>query len=209
MATVTLEATKRDDIGTGSARADRRAGLVPCVVYGDNQPSENICIAKDLLSRYVYKSNFFSTVFEINGIGKKGQKYVAKQSQIHPVTDQVMHVDFMRVGKGSRVMVRVPVAFTNENASPGLKLGGVLNVLAHEIDVVCDPEKIPEHIEIDLTGFEFHHTVHSNTIKLPEGVSLPVNARAVTIATVVAPTIMKSDTPAAEAAPEATPEAGA
>ena len=209
MATVTLEATKRENIGTGSARADRRAGLVPCVVYGDNQPCENICVAKDLLSRYVYKANFFSTVFEINGIGKKGQKFVAKQAQIHPVTDQVMHVDFMRVGKGSRVTVRVPVAFTNENASPGLKLGGVLNVLAHEIDVVCDPERIPEHIEIDLTGFEFHHTVHSNTIKLPEGVSLPVNAKAVTIATVVAPTIMKSDAPTAEAAAETTTEAGA
>lgn len=209
MATVTLEAKKRKSIGTGSARADRREGFVPCVVYGDNQPSENICIAKDLLSRYAYKSNFFSTVFEINGIGKKGQKFVAKQAQIHPVTDQVMHVDFMRVGKGSRVMVRVPVAFTNENASPGLKLGGVLNVLAHEIDVVCDPEKIPEHIEIDLTGFEFHHTVHSNTIKLPEGVSLPVNAKAVTIATVVAPTIMKSDTPAAEESAAETSEAGA
>jgi len=209
MATVTLEAKQRESIGTGSARADRRAGFVPCVVYGDNQPSENICIAKDLLSRYAYKSNFFSTVFEINGIGKKGQKFVAKQAQIHPVTDQVMHVDFMRVGKGSRVTVRVPIAFTNENASPGLKLGGVLNVLAHEIDVVCDPEKIPEHIEIDLTGFEFHHTVHSNTIKLPEGVSLPVNARAITIATVVAPTIMKSDNPAAETAAETTSEAEA
>ncbi|MBO4405208.1 MAG: 50S ribosomal protein L25/general stress protein Ctc [Alphaproteobacteria bacterium] len=208
MATVTLEAKKRESIGTGSARADRREGFVPCVVYGDNQPSENICIAKDLLSRYVYKSNFFSTVFEINGIGKKGQKFVAKQAQIHPVTDQVMHVDFMRVGKGSRVTVRVPVVFTNENASPGLKLGGVLNVLAHEIDVVCDPEKIPEHIEVDLTGFEFHHTVHSNTVKLPEGVSLPVNAKTVTIATVVAPTIMKTDTPSAEAS-SATTEAGA
>lgn len=210
MATVILEAKNRESIGTGSSRADRRAGFVPCVVYGDNQPSENICIAKDLLSRYVYKSNFFSTVFEINGIGKKGQKFVAKQAQIHPVTDQVMHVDFMRVGKGSRVTVRVPVIFTNENASPGLKLGGVLNVLAHEIDVVCDPEKIPEHIEVDLTGFEFHHTVHSNTINLPEGVSLPVNAKVITVATVVAPTIMKADAVAPTADASATaPATGA
>ena len=210
MATVILEAKNRESIGTGSSRADRRAGFVPCVVYGDNQPSENICIAKDLLSRYVYKSNFFSTVFEINGIGKKGQKFVAKQAQIHPVTDQVMHVDFMRVGKGSRVTVRVPVIFTNENASPGLKLGGVLNVLAHEIDVVCDPEKIPEHIEVDLTGFEFHHTVHSNTINLPEGVSLPVNAKVIAVATVVAPTIMKADAVAPTADASATaPATGA
>lgn len=196
MATVVLEAKSRENLGTGAARAERRSGFIPCVVYGDNQPSENICISRDLLNRHAYKSNFFSTVFEINGIGKKGQKFVAKEAQLHPVTDQVLHVDFMRVGKGSRVTVRVPVTFTNEAASPGLKLGGVLNVLAHEIDVVCDPESIPEHIEVDLTGFDFHHTVHSNTIKLPEGVSLPVNAKIITVATVVAPTVMKSDTQA-------------
>lgn len=193
MATVILEAKSRESLGTGAARADRRNGFVPCVVYGDNQPPENICMARDLLNRYVYKSNFFSTVFEINGIGKKNQKFVAKSAQMHPVSDQVMHVDFIRVGKGSRVTVRVPLVFTNEAASPGLKMGGVLNVLTHEIDVVCDPENIPEHIEIDLTGFEFHHTVHSNTMKLPEEVSLPVNAKVITIATVVAPTVVKSD----------------
>ncbi len=193
MATVILEAKSRESLGTGAARADRRNGFVPCVVYGDNQPPESICMARDLLNRYVYKSNFFSTVFEINGIGKKNQKFVAKSAQMHPVSDQVMHVDFIRVGKGSRVTVRVPLVFTNEAASPGLKMGGVLNVLTHEIDVVCDPESIPEHIEIDLTGFEFHHTVHSNTMKLPEGVSLPVNAKVITIATVVAPTVVKSD----------------
>ncbi|MBE6447048.1 MAG: 50S ribosomal protein L25/general stress protein Ctc [Alphaproteobacteria bacterium] len=193
MATVVLEAKNRESLGTGSARSDRRNGFVPCIVYGDNAAPESIRISKDLLSRYVYKSNFFSTVFEINGIGKKGQKFIAKAAQIHPVTDQVIHVDFMRVGKGSKVTVRVPLIFTHEADSPGLKLGGVLNVLAHEMDVVCDPEGIPEHIEIDLTGFEFHHTVHSNTVKLPEGVSLPVNAKVTTIATVVAPTVLKSD----------------
>ena len=197
MATVVLEAKNREIIGTGSARAARREGFIPCVVYGDNSAPESICIARDLLNRYVYKSNFFSTVFEINGIGKKGQKFVAKDAQIHPVTDQVIHVDFMRVGKGSKVTVRVPLIFTHEADAPGLKLGGVLNVLAHELDVGCDPENIPEHIEIDMTGFEFHHTVHSNTMKLPEGVSLPVNAKVVTIATVVAPTVVKTD--AAEA----------
>lgn len=207
MATVVLEAKSRGDLGTGAARAERRNGFVPCVVYGDNQPVENICISRDLLNRHVYKSNFFSTVFEINGIGKKNQKFVAKEAQLHPVTDQVMHVDFMRVGKGSRVTVRVPVVFVNEAASPGLKLGGVLNVLAHEIDVVCDPESIPEHIEVDLTGFEFHHTVHSNTIKLPDGVSLPVNAKVVTVATVVAPTILKTD--AQEGASASTSETSA
>ena len=106
MATVVLEAKNRESLGTGSARSDRRNGFVPCIVYGDNAAPESIRISKDLLSRYVYKSNFFSTVFEINGIGKKGQKFIAKAAQIHPVTDQVIHVDFMRVGKGSKVNKR-------------------------------------------------------------------------------------------------------
>ncbi len=203
MATVVLEAKNRESLGTSAARIDRKNGFVPCIVYGDKSKPESICISRDLLNRYVYKSNFFSTVFEIHGIGKKGQKFIAKEAQIHPVTDQILHVDFMRVGKGNKVTVRVPIIFSHEDASPGLKLGGVLNVLTHEIDVLCDPEKIPEHIEVDLTGFEFHHTVHSNNLKLPEGVSLPVSAKVSTIATVVAPTVMKSDTQA-EASAEAT-----
>jgi large subunit ribosomal protein L25 len=180
-------------LGTGAAHADRKEGFVPCVIYGDAKNPESVCIAKSLLDRYVHKSNFFSTVFEITGAGKKGQKFIAKDVQFHPVTDQVLHVDFMRVGRGSKVAVRVPLAFINELASPGLKLGGVLNVLVHEIDVVCDPENIPEKIEIDLTGFEFHHTVHAHDVKLPEGMHLPVGVKNFTIATVVAPTIMKKE----------------
>ena len=206
MATVTLEAKGRENIGTGAARNCRRGGFVPCVVYGDGKDPESICIDKDLLARYVNKSNFFSTVFEIDGVGKKGQKFVAKDVQFHPVTDRPIHVDFMRVGKGSKVTVRIPLSFVNEAASPGLKLGGVLNVLTHEMDVVCDPESIPDTIEIDLTGFEFHHTVHAEDVKLPAGVSLPKGGRNFTVATVVAPTILKKED---EAAATATAEGAA
>ena len=99
----------------------------------------------------------------------------------------------MRVSKGSKITVRVPLSFINETLSPGLKNGGVLNVLVHEIDVVCDPEEIPENIKIDLTGFEFHHTVHANDVKLEKGITLPAGNKNFTIATVVAPTIMKAD----------------
>ncbi|MDR2781722.1 MAG: 50S ribosomal protein L25/general stress protein Ctc [Holosporaceae bacterium] len=193
MATITLEAKARKILGTGSARADRREGFVPCVIYGDEKDPQSICISKYLLDKYVNKSNFFSTVFEMSGVEKKGQKFIAKDIQFHPVTDQVLHVDFIRVGKGSKVTVRVPLTFVNELASPGLKLGGVLNVLVHEIDVVCDPENIPDKIEIDLTGFEFHHTVHANDVKLPEGMHLAVGSKNFTIATVVAPTVMKKE----------------
>jgi large subunit ribosomal protein L25 len=156
-----------------------------------------------LLNKYVHKSNFFSTVFEINGVEAQGQLFVAKDIQFHPVTDRPVHVDFMRVGKGSKVTVRVPFAFVNEAASPGLKLGGVLNVLVHEMDVVCDPENIPEKIEIDLTGFEFHHTVHAHDIKLQTGVALPPGGKNFTIATVVAPTILKKEEEVDKAAAEA------
>ena len=209
MATVTLEAKNRENTGTGSARNCRREGLVPCVVYGDGQDPESVCISADLLARYVNKSNFFSTVFEINGIGKKNQKFVAKDVQFHPVTDRPIHVDFMRVGKGSKVTVRIPLSFVNEAASPGLKLGGVLNVLTHEMDVVCDPENIPDVIEIDLTGFEFHHTVHANSVKLPEGVELPKGGRNFTVATVVAPTILRKEDEAAATAEAAPADAAA
>ena len=209
MATVTLEAKNRENTGTGSARNCRREGFVPCVVYGDGQDPESVCISADLLARYVNKSNFFSTVFEINGIGKKNQKFVAKDVQFHPVTDRPIHVDFMRVGKGSKVTVRIPLSFINEAASPGLKLGGVLNVLTHEMDVVCDPENIPDVIEIDLTGFEFHHTVHANSVKLPEGVELPKGGRNFTVATVVAPTILRKEDEAAATAEAAPADAAA
>jgi large subunit ribosomal protein L25 len=206
MATIVLEAKHREKSGTGAARFDRKSGFIPCVIYGDAKDPEPICIAKDLVNKCAYKSNFFSTVFEMNGVGKKGQKFVAKDIQFHPVTDQPLHIDFMRVGKGSKVSVRVSLAFVNELASPGLKLGGVLNVLVHDIDIVCDPENIPEKIEIDLTGFEFHHTVHAHDVKLPDDVKLPAGCKNFTIATVVAPTIMKKET--AEETPEAATAAG-
>lgn len=205
MATVILEAKKRENVGTGSARADRRDGFVPCIIYGDNRDPESASICKDLLNRYVNKSNFFSTVFEINGVDKKGQKFVVKDVQFHPLTDRPLHVDFMRVGKGSKVTVRVPLQFINELASPGLKMGGVLNILVHEMDVVCDPDDIPSEIKIDLTGFEFHHTVHAGDVKLEGDVKLPSGYKNFTIATVVAPTILKKDEETATVATEVEP----
>ncbi|MDR0677073.1 MAG: 50S ribosomal protein L25/general stress protein Ctc [Holosporaceae bacterium] len=203
MAVVVLEAKSREKSGSSSARLDRRSGQIPCIVYGDAKKAEPICISKDLLNKYVHKSNFFSTVFEINGLDKKGQKLIAKDVQFHPVTDSPIHVDFMRIKKGSKVTVRIPFSFVNESASPGLKLGGVLNVLVHEMDVICDPDSIPDKIEIDLTGFEFHHTVHACDVSLPSGAKLPVGGKNFTIATVVAPTVMKKEETTEEKSAEA------
>ncbi|MDR3151604.1 MAG: 50S ribosomal protein L25, partial [Holosporaceae bacterium] len=103
MAAIVLEAKTRESIGTNSSRANRRSGFIPCVVYGDGKEPTPICIAEEIVGRYVHRSNFFSTVFELNGIGAKNQKFVAKDVQFHPVTDNPIHIDFLRVGKGSRV----------------------------------------------------------------------------------------------------------
>lgn len=204
MATVVLEAKNRENVGTGAARAARNNNFVPCVVYGGSEAPESICIAKDALNKYVNKTNFFSTIFELNGVGKKGQKYLAKDAQFHPVTDQVLHVDFMRVDKSSKIKLQVPIIFTHEEAAPGLKLGGVLNVLTREVTLVCSYDCIPEKIEVDLTGFVFKQTVHAYGLKLPEGVSLPNQTKNYTIATVVAPSSMKKEDIAAASAPAAT-----
>lgn len=204
MATVVLEAKNRENVGTGAARAVRNNNFVPCVVYGGNEAPESICIAKDALNKYVNKTSFFSTIFEFNGVGKKGQKYLAKDAQFHPVTDQILHVDFMRVDKNSKIKLQVPVIFTHEEAAPGLKLGGVLNVLTREVTLVCSYDCIPEKIEIDLTGFLFKQTVHAYGLKLPDGVSLPNQTKNYTIATVVAPSSMKKEDVAAASAPATT-----
>ncbi|MDR3155678.1 MAG: 50S ribosomal protein L25/general stress protein Ctc [Holosporaceae bacterium] len=206
MSTVVLEVKPRKEFGTGCAKADRRGGFIPCIIYGDGKEPEAMCICQQLLDKYVHKSNFFSTVFEFTGLKKQGQKFVAKDVQFHPVTDCPIHVDFMRVGKGSRVTVRVPITFVNETASPGLKQGGVLNVLVHEMDVVCDPDNIPASIQVDLAGFEFHHAVHAHDVKLMNGVSLPSGGRNFTIATVVAPTILKKEEETTVAETEETAE---
>ena len=203
MATVVLEGSKRERLGSSAAKEYRSKGLVPCELYGDRKNPQSICIGSDLLNRYVNKSNFFSTVFEISGVDENAQKYVVKDVQFHPVTDRPIHVDFQRVSKGSKITVRVPLVFVNELASPGLKNGGVLNVLVHEMDVICDPEEIPDHIQIDLTGFEFHHTVHASDVNLADGISLPAGYRNFTIATVVAPTIIKTEETTTAAAPAA------
>lgn len=198
MATIVLDVKSREDAGTGAARANRREGFVPCIVYGENKEPEKICIAYEALNKYIFKSSFFSSIFKFENFGKKDQLFVAKDVQFHPVNDRPMHIDFMRVGKGSKVVLRIPLSFVNELASPGIKKGGVLNVLVHEIDVVCDPFNVPEKIDIDLTGFEFHHTVHAQDIKLGKDMSLTVSSKNFTIATVVAPTILKQDSVVAE-----------
>jgi large subunit ribosomal protein L25 len=164
-----LSATARPRAGKGVARQTRRAGKVPAVVYGDNQPPETIALDYTELWKQVLKGHFTSTVFELKIDGKK-HRVIPRELQVDPVKDMPVHVDFLRIGKDGRIRVAVPVRFVNEALSPGLKRGGVLNIVRHEIEVTCPHDKIPAFFEVNLEGLEIGRSVHISAIKLPEGV---------------------------------------
>src|SRR5690606_9155235 len=178
-----LKVGARDRAGKGAARAARRAGLVPAVIYGEKQPPELITVEPRELFREVSKSGFYVTLFDLDLNGKK-QRVIPRDVQFDPVSDRPIHADFMRVGAHTRLTVNVPVHFRNQEAAPGIKRGGVLNVVRHEIELVVSPENIPQSIDIDLTGLEIGDGIHISMVKLPEGVRPLIADRDFTIATI-------------------------
>jgi large subunit ribosomal protein L25 len=178
-----LKATGRANAGKGAARQTRREGKVPAIIYGDGKPPETIALDYNELWKQVLKGHFTSTVFEIDIEGKKN-RVIPRDLQVDPVKDQPIHVDFLRIGKDGRIRVAVPVRFINDALSPGLKRGGVLNVVRHDIEVTCPYDKIPAFFEVDLTGLEIGRSVHFSAIKLPEGVESTIKGRDFTIATI-------------------------
>lgn len=200
MSKIIFPVIKRENTGKGSSKKYRRDGYIPGVVYGDQKAPEAIAIKYDEFYKGFKLRNFFSSVFELDGVDAKTVKYIVKEVQYHPVTDVPLHVDFMRIAKGNKVAINVAVEFVGQDKAPGLKRGGVLNVVAHDILVMCDPDNIPESIKVNLEGADFHHTVKLHSIELPNGVELPVNSKDMTIATVVAPTIIKDEPKADDAA---------
>lgn len=206
MSKIIFPVIKRENTGKGSSKKYRRDGYIPGVVYGDQKAPEAIAIKYDEFYKGFKLRNFFSSVFELDGVDAKTVKYIVKEVQYHPVTDVPLHVDFMRIAKGNKVAINVAVEFVGQDKAPGLKRGGVLNVVAHDILVMCDPDNIPESIKVNLEGADFHHTVKLHSIELPNGVELPVNSKDMTIATVVAPTIIKDEPKADDAAAAAPAE---
>ena len=188
---VTVPATIRERAGKGAARATRRAGLVPGVIYGDGKEPIMIAIDPRVIVKELNKGTFFTHVYEIEADGQK-HRAIARDLQFHPVTDRPEHVDFLRVGQKTAVTLEIPVVFVNETASPGLKRGGVLNIVRHEIEVSCLADAIPESIEADLTGLEVGDSLHISAINLPPGVKPTITDRDFTIATVAAPSGLKS-----------------
>jgi large subunit ribosomal protein L25 len=187
-----LVAQPRDRAGKGVARATRREGRVPGVIYGGKEPPVMIALEKADLARRVHSASFFTHLFQIT-VGDTKHRVLPRDVQLHPVNDHPMHVDFLRVGIGAMIEVNVPVEFINQEASPGLKRGGVLNVVRHEVELRCPVESIPEHITVDVTGFDVGDSIHISHVKLPEGVTPTITDRDFTIATIAAPSALRSD----------------
>lgn len=178
-----LGATVRERAGKGTARATRREGRVPAVVYGDKKPPLPISLDYNELWMHVRTGQFLSTIFEIKVNGET-TRAIPRDVQMDPVRDTPLHVDFLRLGAGARIAVEVPVHFINDEESPGLKRGGVLNIVRHEIELRCLAEAIPEYLEADLTGLDIGDTLHVSAIKLPPDVELTITDRDFTVATI-------------------------
>jgi large subunit ribosomal protein L25 len=195
---LTLAAEARDRAGKGASRAVRREGRVPAVIYGNKEAAVPIHVEEKLLTKMLHTGHFMNSVVEITVDGKT-HRTLPRDVQFHPVSDRPIHVDFLRVSADSLITVNVPVRFENEAASPGLKRGGVLNIVRHEIEMKCPANAIPDDIVVDVTGFEVGDSIHISAVKLPSGVK-PVIDRDFTIATIAAPSGLKSQEAAEEAA---------
>ncbi len=190
--TLTLPAETRAQAGKGASRALRREGRVPAVVYGNNEAPASIHVEEKELVRQLGTGHFFNSIVEIS-IGGQTVRTLPKDVAFHPVNDRPLHADFLRISKDHKVHVNVPVHFANEAASPGLKRGGVLNIVRHELDLVCDPERIPDEVTIDVTGLEVGASIHISHVALPEGAMSAITDRDFTIATIVAPSGLRSE----------------
>jgi large subunit ribosomal protein L25 len=199
--TLTLSAETRERAGKGASRAIRREGRVPAVIYGQKQEPLSIHVEEKALVKMLSTGHFMNSVVMIDA-GGETTRTLPKDVQFHPVTDRPLHVDFLRISEHATVHVNVPVRFTDEEASPGIKRGGVLNIVVHDLGLVVDAAEIPDEISISLAGLEVGDTIHLADVKLPSGAQAEDEPE-LTIATVVAPSALKSTEGEEEAGGEA------
>lgn len=200
-----IEASARAQVGKGAAREVRRQGQTPAVIYGGGIAPEAIALDANKTRQLIFGGHFLTTVFEISVAGKK-QRVIPRDYQLDPVKDFPIHVDFLRIAKGQTVTVQVPVHVTGQDASPGIKSGGLVQIIEHTLEVTVEPDNIPASIDVSVAGLNVGDTIHANAIKLPAGAKLTLGAEA-TIVTISAPTVEAES--AADAAAEAAPEAKA
>lgn len=199
MSTSTLSVNSRERAGKGAARAVRRQGLVPGVIYGGKQGPVLVQMDPRPLMKALHTGHFFSTVFDLEIDGKKGDRVLSRDVQFHPVTDAPLHVDFMRLTAGSMIHVNVPVNFMHEDKCVGIRAGGVLQIVRDEVELICPADKIPEELVVDLTKFQIGETIRYSSATHPEGTHPAITDRDFVLATIAAPKVA-SDTDDTEAA---------
>lgn len=212
-----LSAEPRAGTGKGPAYRARANGQVPAIIYGGGDAPEPVSVDRQRLERHTETGTFLTTLFMLDIAGRK-TRVIPRDVQVDPVSDRPVHVDFMRLPEGAKVKLAIPVRFKGQESSPGLKRGGVLNIVRHEVELLCPADNIPEFLEGDLSGLDIRDSLHISAFTLPEGVVPMVRERDFTIASIVAPTSVIEEqraaaaaaaAPAAEAAAAATPAEGA
>lgn len=196
-----LKAQARSGVGKGAARALRREGLIPAVIYGDKKAPLPIAISYNEAMKAIYAGGFLSHIITVDVDGEK-HSVIPRDYQLDPVKDKALHVDFLRVSGDTKLNVQVPVHFINQETSPGIKRGGVLNIIHHTLDLTVSANAIPEAIEVDLAGLDVGDSVHISSIKLPAGVTDHSHEADLTIATIVAPSGLRAEEAAAGDAAE-------
>jgi large subunit ribosomal protein L25 len=188
----TLVAEPKEGAGKGAARAARRAGRIPGIIYGAKKTPVMVTLDPQEVQREIRGGGFFTTLFDVKVSGGN-ERVLARDLQLHPVSERPLHIDFLRVSTSTVVVVEVPCNFINDEGSPGIKRGGVLNVVRHALELSCRADAIPNEIEIDLTGLDIGDSVHISQIDLPEGVTPTITDRDFTIASVAAPSVVKEE----------------
>jgi large subunit ribosomal protein L25 len=188
---LTLSAEARDRVGKGASRALRNSGRVPAVIYGNNEDPSSVHIEEKLLVKALMTGHFMNSVVMID-VGGKQVRTLPKDVAFHPVTERPLHADFLRISEHAKVTVQVPVHFVDEVTSPGMKRGAVLNIVRHELELVCDAATIPDEVKVSLHGLDIGDSIHISHVKLPEGSASAITDRDFTIATLVAPSGLKS-----------------
>ena len=208
-----LKATKRENLSSGSNNRLRAKGLIPAILYGGKDKNQNISISKKEISNIINSETFLSKVLELDIDGKK-EKVIPRDVAYHVVSEEPMHIDFMRIVSGKKIILEIPVKFINHPDSPGLKRGGVLNIVRRKVELKCPAESIPDEIVVDLAGTDIGTSIKISSVKLPENVIPTITDRDFVVATVAAPTVIKepekpAEETAAEGAEGETPAEGA
>jgi large subunit ribosomal protein L25 len=194
-----LAAVTRSGTGKGAARSVRREARVPGVIYGGGEKPEPITVDFKDLNKHIYAGHFLTTIFDLDIEGRT-ERVLPRDYQLDVVTDRPLHVDFLRLRAGSRVRTAVPIHVVNREGAPGVKKGGTVNIVRHSLEVVSPADAIPEAIEIDLAGMDFHDAVHIVDLKLPPGCRPTQTKGNATIVTIVPPSVLPEETPAEGAA---------